>query len=280
MLSVTHGVVCNKDPNLISHALLADEKAYCAYLHARRSSFVSLDEAMRGRGDALTVDDATHAGLRAVTLAIQSGHEVSWCVNGDEVEFCRSYFPFQISSMLDRTSKRSCSFLTRQWDLSTPAHLRSFRFHLKQEYLRLDSRPAIEAFVSSLSDALEIDPRLSRTLQTVGREEIALASSLGCTLLNHGWTHINPNALTQRGLEAHITRNAEWLSSFQPNSRSFYVPPYGRMVPHARTMDLTILLADRTLRSDHDYPAINRQDLICESQAEEDLAHVGLEAAA
>jgi hypothetical protein len=280
MIYVCHGVVSHKDNSLISHALFADESAFCEYLSSLPSCFVTLDQAMAGAGDALTVDDATYAGFRAVTLARQMGHAVSWCVNGEEVVEGLPYFPFQISCMLDQTSKKSCFFLGCRWDLSTLEHRRSFRFYLKQEYLRCDSRRAIDAFVSALAAALQINVEMPKALRTVDRTEIETAVFGGCRLLNHGWTHLNPNAYLHSDLEADIARNAVWLRSFQCEPSSIYVPPYGRAVPHAKTMDLTVLLADRTLGSDHGAHAINRKDLYCESDTREQPAPITLEAAA
>jgi hypothetical protein len=280
VLAITHGVLSNKNDSLISHALFEGEEAYCAYLDARPSRFVSLEEALYGRGDALTVDDATFAGFRAVVLALQAGHAVTWCVNGEEVEENLSYFPFQISSMLDRTRQQRCVFEGTTWDLSTSEKLRAFRLSLKQRYMQLDTRPAIDSLVASLSDTLDVDACLGEQLQTVGRREISVAASLGCRLLNHGWTHLNPNAVTERELAVDIARNADWVRSFQNHDLNLYVPPYGRMVHHARAMGIAMLLADRARSCADDPLAFNRQDLDCNCHQVERFVKKALEVAA
>jgi hypothetical protein len=280
MLAVTHGVVSRRDRTLISHALFADESAFCTHLHERPSRFVPVEEAMRGCGDALTVDDATHAGFRAVVLALEAGHSVSWCINGSEIEDDRPYFPFQISSMLDRTSRRSCSFERSEWDLSTVEKRRTFRYFLKQRYLQLNSHASVEALIELLSEELRIEPELPKEIRTVGADEVAVASSFGCRLLNHGWTHLNPNALSSRQLQSDIARNAKWIQSFQVGDSDIYVPPYGRPVPHARAMELKMLLADRTLSCKEDGVTFHRRELECTSSIENAQVEAGFEVAA
>ena len=87
-------------------------------------------------------------------------------------------------------------------------------------------------------------------------------------------------ALAFDELAVDIARNADWVRSFQNHDLNLYVPPYGRIVHHARAMGIAMLLADRARSCADDPLAFNRQDLDCNCHQVERFVKKALEVAA
>ena len=71
-----HGIFSEGDAKAFQNRCLIREDKFEQLLSSLPFKFVSLDDAVAGRGEALTVDDATNAAYRAAKLARQHGHAV------------------------------------------------------------------------------------------------------------------------------------------------------------------------------------------------------------
>ena len=264
MIYITHGVVHNWKRERISHGLMLSASVFVLHMRQRTTKYVPLSEALEGKGDALTVDDASYAGLQAVLLARQYGHAVSWFVNGLNVERGLPYFPFQLSWMLDETQKSNCCFDGQHWQLTDENERRALRLRLKHSYLRMRSYEEISALVEMISSSVGVEPStLEKSLCPVTSQELAVAVAAGVELQNHGWTHLNPQTFSARLLVADIRLNNAYLSCFQKAHLRIYAPPFGRQVaPLASSVARYVLLADRRFFSDpQNGSVVNRLDL-------------------
>jgi peptidoglycan/xylan/chitin deacetylase (PgdA/CDA1 family) len=234
------------------------------HLAEKVPKYVPLALALAGQGDALTVDDATYAGLQAVLLARRNGHHVTWFVNGWNVEENVPYFPFQISCMLDHSRKSECVFLGRRWRLESLVERRELRRVLKQKYLRASPVEQIFQLLGRLSKTLQASPQsLTPELMTVQRADIELAAREGVSIQNHGWTHINPKLLTEHRFKIELGTNHDWIRNISFEAPTFYAPPFGLLGAGAVPLSYGVLLADRAMPDFNGSKSItNRCDLI------------------
>ena len=247
MIVVTHGVVDALDPRRISHALMLSRRAFIRHLQQRPVRYVPIEQAALGLGDALTVDDATLAGLDQVLLARRFGHAVTWFVNGQNVEQHLPYFPFLLSWMLDETTEPACLFHGRFWPLRTLPERKAFRRFLKLLYMGFTADQQILDLIEELTCHLNLpDPGNPSFLATASRQHLEHAVRAGVVLGNHGWDHLNPLALSPSTCVAGIKQNRAWLETLQPD-RGIYAPPYGARVPLPPDICSLMLLADPTL---------------------------------
>jgi hypothetical protein len=263
LIYFTHGAVDRWNGERISHGLMLSESVFTRHLQQRATKYVSLTDALAGKGDALTIDDATYAGLKAALLARKHGHAVSWFVNGMNVERRLPYFPFQLSWMLDQTRQTGCFFDRQNWDLTHKDHRRALRLRLKQNYMRMGSCEEIAEMVEAFSACVGVMcSTLDESLGTVTANELALAVDAGVELRNHGWAHLNPRTFSKRELTADVQRNDAYLASFgQPGARIF-APPFGRRVAVSFKVASCVLLADRSFASDRPHKSfVNRHEL-------------------
>jgi peptidoglycan/xylan/chitin deacetylase (PgdA/CDA1 family) len=252
MIYITHGTVPSWSSERISHALFLPELQIDRHLKQRRKKYVSLSQAFQGRGDALTIDDATHGALQLALAARRHGHAVSWFVNGSNIEDRVQYYPFQVSSMLDNTRARTCRFGGMTWNLPDLAARRALRLRIKETYMRMRSQDEIEALIDRLASSLHVDPAaMEKSLSTVGPGELAVAAMAGVELQNHSWSHINPQVISEAARTGEVIRNENYLSQFRKAVTRVFAPPFGQSVSLASAPADFVLLANRGLHSSH-----------------------------
>jgi hypothetical protein len=263
VIYITHGVVPYWSSGRISHALLLPESQFTQHLRERRTKYVSISEALAGKGDALTVDDATYGSLKMALLARQYGHAVAWFVNGSNVEQGKQYFPYQLSWMLDESMGTECRFEGERWDMQVMAYRRALRFQIKAAYMRLQSQREIDQLVDKLAYCLSVDPaKMQRSLTTVSSADLTRAVAAGVDLQNHSWTHINPRLFSERERTAEVLRNEEFLSRYRESAVSVFAPPFGYHASISSAPGHIVLLANRKLGSSYrDGNVVNRRDL-------------------
>ena len=263
MIYITHGVVPEWSADRISHALMLPRVLFEKHLIERPTKYVSIPQALAGEGDAITIDDASYAGLDAVLLARRHGHAITWFVNGSHVENGHQYFPFQLSCMLDETKKEQCSFDGEDWDLRRITDRKALRFRLKQAYMNMRSQDELDALVRTISESLDVDlSKIEHALKTVTPVEIAHAASVGVDLQNHGWSHINPQLLSGNEQSAEILQNEDYLSRYYRPSTKVFAPPFGQHMSLTPDVINFMLLATRDLMYGQQHPNIfNRCDL-------------------
>lgn len=263
MIYITHGSLPYWNSERISHALFLPESQVEKHLRLRRSKYVPLAQAMDGGGDALTIDDATHAGLKLALTARRHGHAVSWFLNGNNVERGIQYYPFQFSCMLDNTRESDCQFEGRTWNLQKRAGRRALRLRIKEAYMQLRSQNEIDQLIEKLSCSLQVDPgTMEHSLSTVGPAELYQAAVAGVDLQNHSWSHLNPQVLSEEERTVEVRQNEEYLSQFRKTTTRVFAPPFGQHVSLASVSYHFELLANRNLVSDHrEGNLANRSDL-------------------
>jgi peptidoglycan/xylan/chitin deacetylase (PgdA/CDA1 family) len=268
MIYVSHGIISSYSSERISHALCLPASRVELHLRLRRKKYVPLAFAIAGRGDALTVDDATYAGLDLALMARRHGHAVSWFVNGSHVENRIEYFPFQISAMLDDTRSSECQIDGQIWNLKTMGGRRFLRAQIKHQYMRMRSQGEITDLIDRLGERLHSDSKLpERSLRTVGSAELAQAVLAGVELQNHGWGHLNPQVLPEKARAVEVLRNEQYLSQFERTITGVFAPPFGQCASLAAT-EYVLLLASRSLMSSYkDANVINRADLVLNSSS-------------
>jgi peptidoglycan/xylan/chitin deacetylase (PgdA/CDA1 family) len=269
MIFVTHGVISPYTCDRISHALCLPTSRAALHLQIRREKYVPLAQAIVGQGDALTVDDATYAGFELALLARRYGHAVSWFVNGSHVENKIQYFPFQISCMLDETTVTECVFDGAVWNLGIKASRRALRARIKQIYMRMRSQDEITDLIDKLAIWLRSEStNAEQALRTVTATELARAVLAGVDLQNHGWSHLNPQLLTETERAADIRQNDEYLALFRREITPVFAPAFGQRVL-LPTPGHFMLLANRRLASAYkDGNVLNRGDLLLTSTHE------------
>ena len=269
MIFVSHGVVSPYSSDRISHGLCLPISRAALHLQLRREKYVPLAQAIVGQGDALTVDDATYAGLELVLLARRYGHAVSWFVNGSHVEHKIQYFPFQISCMLDETRLTECTFDGTAWNLDIKASRRAFRAHIKKMYMAMRSQDEITNLIDRLAQCLRSESTSpERALRTVTAAELARAVLAGVDLQNHGWSHLNPQLFTEAERAADINQNDEYLGLYRREITPVFAPAFGQRVLLTSPSHF-LLLANRSLASDYkDGNVLNRGDLLLTSTHE------------
>ena len=263
MILVTHGTIKDWNPYRISHALLQPEDLLITHFQKSQKKYVSLQDALAGRGDALTVDDGTFAALHCVMLARHYGHQVSWFINGKHIEENLSYFPFQLSCMVDSTSRDKCFFDGKIWMLNNLSSRRLLRYRFKQVYMGLTCQEDITQLIKTATEALSVTPDyMDWALKTVSRAELEIAVDAGVDLQNHSWDHLNPQTLSEQGVADGIRQNDEYLTSLRVTKIRCFAPPFGQQIEVQSTCVDRILLADRSLcPGPYSAIAVNRHEL-------------------
>jgi hypothetical protein len=263
VIYVTHGIAPHWSSARISHALLVPEPWFVMHLQQRSSKYVSLARALAGEGDALTIDDATFGAFWAAMLAQSQGHEVSWFVNGIHVDCSLTYFPFQLSCMIDAVLREECVFDGQTWDLRGRSGRRTLRLYLKQRYMRMGRQESVAHLLQSVARSLDVDLNcMEDSLRTVTSAELTAAVAAGIELQNHGWSHLNPLLLSADEYETDAALNEDYLSQFRKAATRAYAPPFGRYVGRPLRAREAILLADRNLVPGRQKPNVfNRVDL-------------------
>jgi len=149
-----HGIFSEGDAKAFQNRCLIREDKFERLLSSLPFKFVSLDDAIAGRGEALTVDDATNAAYHAARLARQHGHAVTVFVNPYFVRSQRPYFFLELNTLLDRTSNSSIHFDGITFPLNLRSERRAFRMYVKDAFCMLDSIEEIDSVISDIGAGL------------------------------------------------------------------------------------------------------------------------------
>ncbi|HEY6138624.1 MAG TPA: polysaccharide deacetylase family protein [Thermoanaerobaculia bacterium] len=246
-IDATHGVVANADAGSLVHRQLLDAERFAAFLQAR-PRYVSVRDALAGKGDALTIDDATAAAADAARLARRYGHEVTLFVNGYNVESGAPYFFSRLAHALDTAKAERIRFAGTDYPLTShPAKLR-FRRAVKETLARIGSEDARQELVAEIVRLAAGETTISPPLRALTLDELRELLDLGVELHNHGWTHVRVGALPPDEHAADIARGREWLRrSLGCDSDIFAVPNGDGLPPWPSSPHYSIwlLLEDR-----------------------------------
>lgn len=227
-----HGTIDDLDHRRLTHRGLSDRKLFIRHLRERSEKYVSWDAALRGKGDALTVDDATVASAEAARLAVEYGHRVTLFINPGYIEYQRPHFFCVLSSVLEQAE---CSLVTWQrnrYELRDPDQRSSLRAQVKKklrqlatEEQRLELLERLAQRVCSLSLAV---PHFLSTLKFADLRELRMA---GIDIESHGWFHGELASLSLQDQINDITGARDWLTNKLGVNASAYAVPFGETVP-------------------------------------------------
>lgn len=199
---------------------------------------MSIDEALAGRGNALTIDDATRAGADAALMARAAGHSVTMFVNPGQVESGVPYHFLLLNALLDQTRSASVTFEGANYPTETNRDRQALRRVLKKFLRHLEDDNERQNLVHHLAetwDAGSLDVGAPFATLTVRELEALVAA--GVDLQNHGWTHAFHPALQPDESVEEIRRGRAWLHEKFGIDARWFAAPFGDSQPHDVEMD-------------------------------------------
>ena len=226
-----HGVAPNVDPRRFIYRNISDERSFRAILSAR-TPFVSLAESLAGRGDALTIDDATRASADAALLARKLGHQVTLFVNPGQVDPPVPYSFNLLSVLMDRLTARSVNLDGQTLKARTPAERDAVRERVKSRLREIETETERNALIARL--ALQwggVDLSMPDFLETLTTSELEQLRDSGVDIQNHGWTHRCHRRHTAEESQREIDSGKQWLLDRLGVTADLFAVPFGDVLP-------------------------------------------------
>lgn len=231
-----HGVVNRLKPDSCAQRGLFEAAQFIKHLRTRSRPYGDLYSAMGGKGDALTIDDATLAGCEAAKLARKHGHQVTLFINPGHIATRKPYAHILLSLMVDRTKLPRIVFQGNSFELYTFENKRTFREQLKQHVLTIAGEAALQKFVQLMAHRLKVaDLAVPRPLQTASLAMLRQLRDKGVTIGNHGWSHAALGPLSVDAAREDIVAGRNWIRQKLGNDANAYAVPYGRQLPPFRS---------------------------------------------
>ncbi len=226
-----HGVIDRVDAKLFSHRNMTPAHHVRARLDTQQK-LVPLADALAGKGDALTIDDATVASARAALLARQLGHAVTLFVNPWQVADGR-VDPFaSLHWLLDQTRKRKVTLRGKTWWLLTYRQKDSLRAEIKRRLRLHDDPQESHRLIEELRGALGVtDLDIPDYLQSLTIPQLRELRDAGVDIQNHYWTHLDPAAHTPARFADEWARAQDWLAENLGIASRFFASPFGDYFP-------------------------------------------------
>ena len=229
---IMHGIVAQADPLSFTHRGLFDASRFQSFLERRSHKFVDLDQAVAGRGDALTIDDSTCAAAAAAELCRVTGHAVTAFVNARNIAWQQTYWFALLNALVDGYPCDSILLDGESFPLDNLPARKRFRKAAKRAALSLDNEEAREAFILKLAQSVNIDAlAVPGHLATVSLDRLRELQAAGVRIENHGWTHGNVAAMSRQELIEDIRKGADWLREAASVEVSHYAVPFGTARP-------------------------------------------------
>lgn len=226
-----HGVATHIDPRRFSFRNLTGADALGTFLSST-PRLVSLPEALAGRGDALTIDDATRAGGDAALLARKHGHAVTLFVNPGQVESGAPYAFLALNALLDGLDDQRREFEGRMFATSTGAHRQLLRRAIKTKVREIADEQARLDLVNRLAAGwgithLEVPPHFS----TLRKRDLMALRDAGVDLQNHGWSHTDHSILSVEASRREVSEGRGWLQRELALDATYFAVPFGDVLP-------------------------------------------------
>ena len=261
-LYAMHGVVGHATPGHFSHRNLLDITEFGRFVRARPERFVSLTDALAGRGDALTIDDGTRAAADAALLARAAGHCVTLFVNPWNVLTGRRYPFLCLNVLLDHAPTSVAGPGGDRIDLSSgPARVR-FRRMVKERLRGCRDHAEQEAVIDSVAAQFgEGMVPFPPHLETLGRGELDALWSEGVEIGNHGWMHVDPAALAPEHIHEPVIRGRVWLEEAYQCPAPFFAVPFGETCqePSGAGPDTVLFLVHDALPAGRVAPGVHNR---------------------
>jgi hypothetical protein len=226
-----HGIAPGVVPDAFSFRNLCDADAMHRYL-AAVPPFVSIDDALAGRGNALTIDDAIRGAADAALLARRHGHAVSLFVNPAQVEAGTPYAFLLLNVLLDSLNRRRCVFDGTGFPTKTFAQRQRLRRRIKARLCALTSEQERLDVVAGLADEWDVKmPAVPPHFRTIGRDELVTLRDAGVSLENHGWSHSDHTSLSPAESIREIREGRAWLERELGVAAAHFAAPFGDALP-------------------------------------------------
>jgi Polysaccharide deacetylase/DnaB-helicase binding domain of primase len=229
---VIHGAVRDRKPSLFCHRSFHDFETLQRHLIDRPAKYVSLEDALVGRGDALTIDDATVAAKTSARLACAHGHAVTLFVNPSNVITQRTYFFIELNRLLDMTGAESVEFDSHKFCFGSPDGKKLFRQHAKNFLCRLPAETDRSALIQEIARLLDVQKaEVPDDLRTVSVQDLLDLQAVGVDIQNHGWSHAHYGSLSEADRILEIENGAVWLDGTLKVETRYFAVPFGNVMP-------------------------------------------------
>jgi peptidoglycan/xylan/chitin deacetylase (PgdA/CDA1 family) len=265
MIYAMHGVARSRRADSFEHRGLLETELFESYL-AAREPFVDLHCALRGGGDALTIDDATMAAADAALSALKYGHQVTLFVNGFNVKYQHPYCFSVVNLLLDHTQVKSVEIEGEHYEVETFEQRRQFRQQIKQAFRHFKDHKQESVFIENLATGLRVEIDRGAEARVLTQDDLLKLTSRGVKLGNHGWTHTDPQQLSVDEFEHQVSNNRHWLQDTLAVDSPFYAVPFGETVPpvvnRENLFEYCFLLRDTSKPLTRSKELVNRTNLV------------------
>lgn len=229
---VIHGIARRPQPDMFIYRSYFSSRALQSHLKNRKDRYVSLDMALSGQGDALTIDDATNAGFDAAVLARKFGHDVTLFINPHNVINQSPYFLFVLDVALDKTRRRELFWNGSSFPMNSYKEKLGLRNELKNRILKLPAESERMEFVQRLAIDLDVpDLSMPEHLRVLSVEQVLVLRDMGASIGNHGWTHGAIEAMDPSAVRDEIIKAKKWITQTCGTAPSAYAVPFGNALP-------------------------------------------------
>ena len=242
-----HGIVAAREQSFC-HRNLMDAGRFRRVLEGRSEPFCSIAKALRSEGHALTVDDATWAGVAAARLARSMGHELTMYVNPEPILSGRPYPLCRVNAYLDAFSGQSVELDGVVYSLSDHTTLRG---RLKRILGLIPTTNAQHEWLDEFAEEKGVsDAFFPHYLAPPPLGVLVELHGEGICIGNHGWSHVDYDQLRPAQCLREVETASAWLNEHVGPTTGSFAVPYGEAVPPTRLqnrIDLVWLLLDNRL---------------------------------
>lgn len=232
-----HGVVEKRNKKNFLHRNMLDSEKFNKYLSHKETKFVSLDDALKGKGDALTIDDGTEAGADAAQMAISLGHQVSLFVNPFYIADNQPYIFVLLNVILHSLDKNKVVFEGESFSINSFEEKKALRKIIKGYIAQY---PAYAERLQILNKFISVNQiklcDFPRHLEVVSIERLKKLVQAGVDIQNHGWTHCSFSSLSMDEIIQSIRQANEWFISEIDYQTNYFAVPFGDVIPPGKNV--------------------------------------------
>ncbi|MFY0629469.1 MAG: polysaccharide deacetylase family protein [Flavobacteriaceae bacterium] len=266
MVYCTHGIVRNFDNSVFIHKNMLDWDATENYLKTREKPFQSLELAISGKAEALTIDDNTQAAYDLAALAIRYGHEVTLFINPHNLVHRQGYSFVLLNLLIDSLPESIIEFNGKDFDCTSYIGKKRLRFQLKKVLKNPKNEQERTESIIALAKHWKLDlGSVPHHLNTLSINQIKELLEMGVRIENHGWDHVSINDWDREHVEHFINDSQKWLLENLGIKSSFFAVPFGEVQPISHDLNVSCkhwFLEDSTIKlGSIDASVYNRKSL-------------------
>lgn len=239
MIYVSHGVVGNHSSGLFCHQFLLDRKNFEFYIKHKPNKYVTIENALDGKGEAFTIDDATYSSYDAAKILKKYGHEVTFFINPFYIENQVDYWFLKLNFFLDTVSQSKVNLDNKEFLLSAYQNKLTFRNELKAIVAGLPTEEERQQVLKTILK-INIDKiKIPFYLKTISETDVLDLHRLGVNIQNHGWTHRQLKDAKEDDIKREIMLGKEWINKKLQYDPGFYAVPFGDCTPTNNLQNFT-----------------------------------------